>query len=169
MQFSNLITQMRTQADSIAQLVKDITPEQAHWKPDEESWSILEVINHLYDEEQFDFRVRLDIMLHKPDEKMPPIDPAGWVVDRAYNDRNLVDSVNKFMQEREKSLEWLQGLIAPDWEATYAMPWGDMRAGDMFAAWVAHDLLHMRQLVELKYQWTVTQIEPYQVRYAGEW
>ena len=25
-------------------------------------------------------------------------------------------------------------------------PWGRMRAGDLMASWVGHDLLHMRQL-----------------------
>jgi hypothetical protein len=44
-----------------------------------------------------------------------------------------------------------------------------MRAGDMLAAWVAHDLLHMRQLVELHRTYTVTQLAPYDTRYAGEW
>jgi hypothetical protein len=39
------------------------------------------------------------------------------------------------------------------------------RAGDMFAAWVAHDLLYLRQL------WTYLsrQMTGYSTRYAGEW
>jgi hypothetical protein len=39
----------------------------------------------------------------------------------------------------------------------------------MFAAWVAHDLLHIRQLVELHYGWTTQQLQPYDAGYAGEW
>jgi len=37
------------------------------------------------------------------------------------------------------------------------------------AAWVAHDLLHLRQLVELHYAWTVAKAAPYSLQYAGEW
>jgi hypothetical protein len=44
-----------------------------------------------------------------------------------------------------------------------------MRAGDMFAAWTAHDQLHMRQFVELHRAWLVEQARPYNVGYAGEW
>jgi hypothetical protein len=34
---------------------------------------------------------------------------------------------------------------------------------------VAHDLLHMRQLVELHRDYMEQQIAPYSARYAGEW
>ena len=44
-----------------------------------------------------------------------------------------------------------------------------MTAGDMFSSWVAHDLLHLRQLVELQYTYTVQTVQPYAVIYAGEW
>jgi hypothetical protein len=39
----------------------------------------------------------------------------------------------------------------------------------MFAAWVAHDLLHVRQLVELHYAYTVERNQPFLVDYAGGW
>ena len=40
---------------------------------------------------------------------------------------------------------------------------------DLLASWVAHDLLHMRQLVELHWVYTIHQLEPYKVEYAGQW
>jgi hypothetical protein len=46
---------------------------------------------------------------------------------------------------------------------------GNFRAGDMLAAWVAHDILHLRQLIELKYFLLEDEIRPYSARYAGEW
>jgi hypothetical protein len=40
----------------------------------------------------------------------------------------------------------------------------------MMAAWVAHDILHQRQLVELQWAYMTRQVvTPYQVRYAGDW
>jgi len=169
MDFETRINQMASNAQTIAQLVNGVDDEQARWKPNADSWSLLEVINHLYDEERLDFRVRLDHILHKPGIDPLGIDPQGWVTERAYNERELIPSLENFLKERDASLEWLKSLEAPDWEATYSAPWGEIRAGDMFAAWVAHDLLHIRQLVELHYLWTTQQVQPYAVNYAGDW
>jgi hypothetical protein len=162
-------TQMANHAGTIHSLTLGISDEQARWKPDPQTWSILEVVNHLYDEEREDFRVRLDTILHHPDQPFPPINPTGWVTERGYNRRDLAQSVEDFLEERRKSLAWLKGLATPDWQASVMAPFGQVSAGDMFAAWVAHDLLHLRQLIELHWAYTVHMADPYQVNYAGEW
>jgi hypothetical protein len=169
MEFNRLVEQLELNGNRIYSLGKGVSPEQARWRPEPESWSILEVINHLYDEEREDFRVRLNIILHSPEEKWPPIDPQGWVTGRRYNERELDASLQNFLEERRSSLAWLRGLISPDWEASCQAPWGIMKAGDMFTAWVAHDSLHMRQLVELHRAYIVRLSSPYDVRYAGDW
>ncbi len=161
---------MQGNAQRIAALVAGVSEAQARWKPDAESWSILEVVNHLLDEEREDFRVRIDYTLHRPGEKWPPIDPGGWVVQRSYNERDLGISLAAWLAERERSLTWLNGLAAPDWDAAAIAPWGDpFPAGNLLAAWVAHDLLHMRQLVELHWAWTTAHLAPRSVQYAGDW
>ena len=60
------ITRLMRQAQDIRQMVLGISAEQARWKPDSETWSILEVVNHLYDEEREDFRVRLPVPINLP-------------------------------------------------------------------------------------------------------
>jgi hypothetical protein len=162
-------TQMNLHAGSIHSLTLGISAEQACWKPDPEAWSILEVINHLYDEEREDFRVRVDTILHHPERAWPPINPQGWVMERGYNQRELALSVEDFLKERQKSLAWLKGLENPDWKASITMPFGLFSAGDIFAAWVAHDLLHLRQLIELHWAYLLQAAEPYKLNYAGEW
>ncbi len=169
MNIASFLIQMTENAERIRTLTRGLADEQARWKPDPESWSILEVINHLYDEEREDFRVRLDIMLHKSTEPWPPIDPQGWVTARNYNERDLNESVDHFLAEREKTLEWLRNLDSPDFETVYTSPFGSMSAGDMFAAMVSHDLLHLRQLVELHWGYTTQALAPYQGDYAGDW
>ncbi|MCA9915005.1 MAG: DUF664 domain-containing protein, partial [Anaerolineae bacterium] len=86
------LAQMAANAETIRRMVMGISDEQARWKPDENSWSMLEVINHLYDEERADFRVRLNHILHMPDQEAPTIDPQAWVTERAYNSRELAPS-----------------------------------------------------------------------------
>lgn len=166
-----MVVQMSLQAGRIRALVEGVSNEQARWKPDAESWSILEVVNHLADEEREDFRTRLDTILHHAGQQPPPIDPQGWVTSRGYNQRDLKESLDRFPAERQQSLAWLRGLEAPDWTITVLGPGGGwvIRGGDMAAAWVAHDLLHLRQLVELHWAWTQRAVAPYVTQYAGEW
>ncbi|MFN2103770.1 MAG: DinB family protein, partial [Candidatus Promineifilaceae bacterium] len=146
MDYNYCLKQLAGDMLRIRLLAQGVDDDQARWRPDADSWSILEVICHLLDEERKDFRVRLDITLHKPDETWPGIDPAGWMTEHNYNEQVLAASLQAFQEEREASLAWLKRLEAPDWEASYEAPWGTMRAGDLLASWVAHDLLHMRQL-----------------------
>jgi hypothetical protein len=160
---------LTSNAESIRSMIEGISDEQAGWKPDPDSWSILEVVNHLYDEEKEDFRVRLDIILHQPDQPWPAIDPSGWVVERQYNQRELPESLDNFLHERQASIRWLNQLTSPYWQATYEAPFGKITAGDMFTSWVAHDLLHMRQLVELHWAYLVNLSKPFKPDYAGTW
>jgi hypothetical protein len=166
MDFEHLTGQMANNAKTILSLTRGVSVEQARWRPAPESWSILEVINHLYDEEEDDFRQRLDCMLHHPDRPWQSIDPKGRVAERGYNERDLEESVGNFLRVREDSLAWLRGLLAPDWQAA---PFERMTAGDMFASWVAHDLLHIRQLVELQWAYLVHTVRPHKVDFAGTW
>lgn len=169
MNSDELMQQMRHNAQHIRSLVEGISEEQARWKPDADSWSILEVVNHLYDEEREDFRARLDIMLHRPEETWTAIDPQGWVKEREYNQRDLEASLGNFLEERRVSLAWLAELETPSWDAAYEASFGVIHAGDMFAAWVTHDQLHLRQLVELQRAYTEQLAAPYQLDYAGAW
>ena len=169
MDVDRLMSQMLEDGERVRTLVQGVSDRQARWKPDADSWSILEVVCHLLDEEREDFRVRLDYTLHRPGEPWPPIDPGGWVTERAYNEQDLEESLAQFLSERQASIAWLRGLAAPDWETTAEAPWGLIRAGDIFASWVAHDLLHMRQLLELHWAYVTAKMVPYKPDYAGAW
>jgi hypothetical protein len=162
--------QLAQNAETIRSLVARLSDEQMRWKPTAKDWSILEVINHLYDEEREDFRQRVDSVLHRPGEDPPGIDPEGWVTARGYNGRDPDESVQNFLNERRQSITWLNGLDAPQWDNAYSHPSGfTLHAGDLLSSWLAHDFLHLRQLVELHYAWVRLQSEPYAVDYAGDW
>lgn len=161
--------QLAINRDRVAALSRGVPEDQARWKPNEESWSILEVVAHLADEEEFDFPVRLKIILEGAEKTWPEIDPTGWVIEREYNQGDLFESLNRYVNLRNEWLAWLDTLDDPDWDASYEAPFGVITAGDMFSSWVTHDLLHLRQLVELQRQYLEEQVKPYQMNYAGEW
>ena len=169
MEFDNFHLELENSTEMIRALLLGITQDEAKIKPYPESWSILEVVCHLCDEEREDFREHLDFILHRQNEEWHSIDPEGWVLERKYNEQNLIEMQKKFFAERQTSLEWLQSLSEADWETTYTSQFGSMRAGDMLASWIAHDNLHIRQLVELRRLKIENLTKQYNIEYAGDW
>ena len=169
MKFTDLYQELVNSTEIIRALVVNMTQEEAQVKPTPEAWSILEVVCHLYDEECEDFREHLDFILHRQNEEWHEIDPQSWVVSRKYNEQNFIEMQIKFFEERRKSLDWLIDLSNADWNITYTSKYGSVPAGEMFAAWVAHDNLHIRQLVELKRFYIEKITQPYTIKYAGDW
>lgn len=168
-EISQAVRSLKTTARALVALA-DVSSEVASWKPAPDRWSILEVINHLADEEAEDFRARLNILLHDPEAPFPPIDPRGWVTARAYATRDLRQSVARFEAERERSLTWLAGLAHPQLDRTRVHPMaGTLSGRSLLAAWMAHDLLHVRQINRLRYQYLASQVGSDAVAYAGPW
>lgn len=168
MNLKPLVSRMEHNAQAIRTLVQDVSDRRAHWKPDPEAWSMLDVVNHLAYEEEHDFRDRLDLILHRRQEPWPSGDSARGVTDRS-RQRSLEEALAAFLTAREESLAWLEGLKEARWETPYEAPFGEIKAGDVMAAWVAHDLLHVRQLVELHWRHLTEDVEPYRLGYAGSW
>lgn len=142
----------------------------ARWKPAPERWSLLEVLNHLADEEVLDFRARIESTLGDPKRPWPPIAPQEWVVERKYNARDPRESLDRFLAERRKSIEWLRTQGGAPWDNAYVHPKvGAMSARMLLANWLAHDLLHVRQMLKLHHDWLALQAAPDKLDYAGPW
>lgn len=171
MDIDPVIQRLRENADVFAALVRGVDDAQARWRPAPDRWSILEVVCHLADEESRDFRTRLDLTLHRPGEPWPPIDPEGWVEEERYAERDLAEEIKRFRSGRTHSVEWLRGLDDPDWTLTYEHPTaGTLPASDLLASWLAHDLIHVRQVSRLHRQYLEAALMPgCRVGYAGRW
>lgn len=75
----------------------------------------------------------------------------------------------KFLAERTISLAWMKTLGNEDWSTRYTSPFGSMSAGEIFASWVAHDNLQIRQLVELRRRHIERITGGIDISYAGDW
>ena len=160
-----IIKNINANAGVFKALFKDVSDEEAVWKPVPEKWSLLEIVNHLYDEEREDFRARVDSALHKKEYGM--IDPQGWVSERKYCEREFRVSVNNFLEERRMSVQWLEKLEAPDWELPFEHPKIKMSAGEMLANWLAHDYRHIEQIVRTRHAYLGSITGDGRLRYAG--
>lgn len=169
MECEKLHQELQHSTEMIRALLAGITQEESQFKPTPDTWSILEVTCHLLDEEREDFREHLDFILHRQNEEYHVIDPQSWVKDRHYNEQDFQAMAEQFFAERAKSLEWLETITSSDWDITYSSKWGIVTAGEMFSSWIAHDNLHIRQLVELRRARIEKITQPYPIEYAGEW
>ena len=160
-----IIKNIAANADVFKALFKDVTEEEAVWKPSPEKWSLMEIVNHLYDEEREDFRARVDAALHK--KEYGKIDPQGWVCERKYNERKLRVSVNNFLEERRMSIEWLEKLKEPDWGLPFEHPKIKMSAAEMLANWLAHDYRHIEQFIKTRHAYLEDMAGRGRLRYAG--
>lgn len=169
MEHSYIIKQLSQNQNTFKDLLSGISREEYMWKLQPEKWCLLEIICHLYDEEQYDFKARVKSVLENPDLQPPQIDPAGWVKSRKYIEQNYEDMLKKFLDERKKSIVWLYSLENPKWKNEYIHPsFGAMSAEFFLVNWVAHDYLHFRQIITQKFNYLKedTGINPI---YAGEW
>jgi uncharacterized damage-inducible protein DinB len=169
MKFTDLYQEMVNSTEIIRAMTANVSQAEAQARPAPEAWSILEVICHLYDVEREDFREHLDFILHRQTEEWHVIDPQEWVASRKYNEQNFEEAKIRFFEERRKSMDWLIDLAGADWETTYTSEGGSASAGEMFACWVAHDNLHIRQFAELKRFHIEKITRPYDIGYAGDW
>jgi hypothetical protein len=154
---------------AIVALSTDVSDDAWRWRPAEGTWSLLEVVNHLADEELDDFPRRIDLLINHPGAAWPPIDPEGWCRERRYNERDPAESLQRFVAAREGSLQWWDALGQVDWNRTYEHASGPLRAGDVLLSWMVHDQLHARQMLRLHHQRTLLLGPEYAADYAGAW
>lgn len=148
-----------------------LSGEEARRRGPKDAWSILEIVNHLADEEVDDFPRRLRLILEDPKQEWPPIDPEGWARERDYQSRELAESLERFERQRRESIKWLRSLEGqkPNWSQSHTSRFGTMAAGDMLAAWLAHDMLHLRQIAKRLYELAEVRAGGYSSAYAGPW
>lgn len=169
MKETDIITQLEFNIHVFKNLLLNIPQSEINWKPSEDKWCLLEIICHLYDEEREDFRARLAKILHN-DINWNPIDPQGWITSRNYIYENYYDKLNGFLHERKKSVTWLKSLNLFSWNIEVVHPnFGKFSAKQMLAEWLAHDFLHIRQIIKTQFLYLEDFVKPNSIRYAGKW
>lgn len=167
--YDKIIQELSRNKDIFNGLLTGLSKEEYLWKSNPDKWCLLEITCHLYDEEREDFRARTKHVLETPELPLNPIDPTGWVQERKYIQQDLSESLDKFLKEREQSIKWLQSLTNPKWDSTYNHPkFGQMTAKTFLSNWVAHDYLHIRQILNLKFNY-LKQLSDETLAYAGDW
>jgi len=164
----NIIKSLENNLLTFSSLLRMIEPDQYLYKLENADWCILEIVCHLYDEEREDFRTRLRSVLESPLASPPPIDPPAWVKERNYIDQDYGVMLQKFEEERKHSIVYLKSLDQPKWDNYYEHAHlGKLDGNHFLRNWLAHDYLHIKQIIQRKYQFLHSQTGD--ISYAGKW
>jgi hypothetical protein len=167
MKITKFVGSLTRSGKALADMYDGIPEAALRRRPAPERWSPLEILCHLVDEERDDFRARIQSTLEDSGAEWAGIDPAAWVTERAYNEKDPQVALTSFRMERAESLAWLVGLEAGGLDRVYRHPLiGDLSVGDLLAAWAAHDLLHLRQLCNTLLDVMDEDVAPFSTRYA---
>lgn len=169
MDYQEITKELSSNKTIFRQLLSGLNEDMILWRPLPEKWCMLEIVCHLYDEEREDFRARTKQVLENPGLQLPQFDPQAWVESRKYMEQDYQAKLNDFLEERTQSVEWLQNLAEPDWNNAYDHPkFGKMTAWMFLSNWLAHDYLHIRQVMKLKFEYLKIKANE-DLTYAGTW
>lgn len=148
----NTISALAANHATFQALFSKIPDAEIHWRSAPEKWNLLEIACHLRDEEVDDWRTRVKTTLETPETDPPGIDPAAWVKERDYASQDFNVAVRAFLHEREVSIDYLRHLKDPQWDNGYDHPsLGRLTAAKFLTNWLAHDYLHIRQIIKTRY------------------
>ncbi|MDI3339839.1 MAG: DinB family protein [Sphaerobacter sp.] len=114
--------------------------------PDEDPWSIVEIVCHLRDaEERVIERVR-----RMRDEERPALaayDQAALAQARRYRDQSLTQALEAFCRLREEQIALLEALAPEEWQrAGVHAEVGEITIQQLVAHMAAHDAVHLAQI-----------------------
>lgn len=141
--------------------------EEFNYKPQPDSWSMLQVLAHLVDEEVYDFRARLFSVVENPEKSLPAFDPIKTLASKALIDDDYNELLDNLMDERIKSVALLRSLDQDSWDLAFNHPERGLLSARFFLTnWVAHDYIHIQQINRLAYQY-LEQATDTALNYAG--
>ncbi|WP_242157043.1 DinB family protein [Aestuariivivens sediminis] len=169
MTISSISTQLEQNRTVFDGLLHGKSETEFLWRPEAQKWCLLEIACHLLDEEQEDFKARIKYIFERPEGPMPSINPPAWVTERNYISKDYETVVQSFLEERKQSVIWLREHMSANWDQSiHHAQLGVMSARLFLHNWLAHDYLHIRQIVRLQYAF-LKQQGGLNLNYAGNW
>ena len=111
-----LIEALSTTPDVLKALLQNVTQPQARQaRGGDENWSVIEVICHLRDTEEFALQ-RMRAIRDQTNPLLTGFDQEAWVRERNYAAAHLQDGVAAFLHFRAQHIAELGGLSSEQWE-----------------------------------------------------
>jgi hypothetical protein len=116
----------------------------------EESWAPFDIVGHLIHAEMTDWIPRAKIILKQGENRtFVPFDRfAQFELSKG---KSLAGLLDEFERERQKSLDELRSMNLTRDQLTLKgihPEFGEVALSELIAAWVAHDMTHIRQIAQ---------------------
>jgi DinB superfamily len=142
-----LIDALKVMPDTLKGLLNNVSDGQARSaKGGDENWSVVEVICHLRDAEEFTIQ-RVESMRDQDNPQIVGYNQAALARERKYNDADLSSAFNAFIKYREYLITSLSALAPEDWErGGEHNENGHMTIFSYILHIVSHDAIHCAQI-----------------------
>jgi len=129
-------------------LLSQATPEQLHWRPSTERWSITMVLAHLADVEVGGFRSRFEAMAGQEEPSLPRYDQLALF--RSGANFDPFAEMARFTEERGQTIAFLKALPGGAGKRRGRHEeFGAITVAELTNEFAFHDLGHIRQIMEL--------------------
>jgi len=122
-----------------------------HCREGDETWNIIEVLEHLIEGEKHNWIKRLETILKEGEKNpFPAFDRFSHLNQKV--ERSLEQTLLEFKELRNESLSKLKNLIHSDSQLEltgYHPAFGVVKVRQLISTWVVHDLTHISQLVRI--------------------
>jgi hypothetical protein len=133
----------------VVPLIREVPPAILRRRPKPGKWSAHEHACHLAVVHKL-FLPRLEMMLHDPNPRIVPYQPERDETEDHLLQLDLEESLQRFVADRQRLVERLQGLRPEDWSRTAEHPeYNHYSVFIMFRHLALHDLFHAYRIEEL--------------------
>jgi hypothetical protein len=143
----DLLDALRATPDTLTGLLAGVTQAEAHAaKGGDEGWSVVEVLCHLRDAEDFSLQ-RIKLMFEQDNPDIHPYDQEKLAIERDYASEDLHAALFAFIRLRQREIALLESLAPEDWERSgNHLEIGRITIFSHALHKVAHDAVHCAQI-----------------------
>jgi hypothetical protein len=147
---SAMIATLRGSAAGLSNVMGKVPNNAWNHRPEENSWSLAEIICHLRDVEQEINLPRIKKIIQEDDPFIPGVDSDTWAEERQYISQDGPKAFKAWVNARIETLEILDNLGEDDWSrpVRHAI-FGPSEMREIIEIIAGHDRLHGTQIHEV--------------------
>ena len=142
-----ILSTLKSTPAAIATLLEEISNEHWAYRPDQDEWSIVEIICHLRDTDIEVNLPRLNILLYEDNPFIEAVDADTWALEREYNLYDGPTALSEFINTRKEQITILDSIQPEEWNinARHSIL-GPTTLQELMYIIARHDRLHIQQI-----------------------
>ncbi len=150
--------------------IETLSEAELRTRPMPGKWSIVEVLAHLDDVEEWGMRSRIAAIAESERPLLKSYDQDQRAQELRYAEKDARQVLENLRRQREANLAWLRTLDVGQLRRTGVHEKvGELSASDFLYEWAFHDLGHLRQILEIKRYFLYPRIGNLRKFYRLQW